>query len=90
MLTNKIQQGYGSGTISNAKRGSHKTMAAYKHTNSKGVTYYLNSKAVVLRGGKEQTIYYFSKDERPEGTDLPAGFTVNENPRNGFLTVKRS
>lgn len=63
---------------------------AYSHTNSKGVTYYLNSKAVVLRGGKEQTIYYFSKDERPEAVqDLPAGMEVNENPRNGFLTVKR-
>ena len=70
------------------KRGSH-TKMAYKHTNSKGVTYYLNSKAVVLRGGKEQTIYYFSKDERPEATDLPSGMEVNENPRNGFLTVKR-
>jgi hypothetical protein len=30
-----------------------------------------------------------SKDERPEGCDLPDGYTVNENPRNGFLTVKR-
>ena len=64
-------------------------MAAYKHTNSKGVTYFLNSKEVTLRGGKVQRIYYFSKDERPEGTDLPAGFSVNENPRNGFLTIKR-
>ena len=64
-------------------------MAAYKHTNSKGVTYYLNSKEVTLRGGKVQRIYYFSKDERPEGTELPSGFSVNENPRNGFLTVKR-
>ena len=63
---------------------------AYKHTNSKGVTYYLNSKNVTLRGGKEQTIYYFSKDERPvTGSELPSGFVVNENPRNGFLTVKR-
>jgi hypothetical protein len=62
---------------------------AYKHTNSKGVTYYLNSKKVTLRGGQEQTIYYFSKDERPEACDLPEGFVVNENPRNGFLTVKR-
>jgi hypothetical protein len=62
---------------------------AYQHTNSKGVTYFLNSKEVTLRGGKRQTIYYFSKDERPEGTDLPAGYEVNENPRNGFLTVKR-
>ena len=63
---------------------------AYNHTNSKGVTYHLNSKLVVLRGGKEQRIYYFSKDERPEATDLPDGFSVNENPRNGFLTIKRN
>ena len=63
---------------------------AYKHTNSKGVTYYLNSNAVTLRGGKQQTIYYFSKDERPEAVnDIPDGMMVNENPRNGFLTVKR-
>jgi hypothetical protein len=63
---------------------------AYKHTNSKGVTYYLNSKEVTLRGGKQQTIYYFSKDERPEAVDkIPDGMVVNENPRNGFLTVKR-
>lgn len=62
---------------------------AYKHTNSKGVTYYLNSKTVTLRGGKQQVIYYFSKDERPEASDLPDTMTVNENPRNGFLTVKR-
>ncbi len=64
---------------------------AYSHTNSKGVKYFLNSKNVVLRGGKEQTIYYFSKDERPETglSDVPAGMQVNENARNGFLTVSR-
>jgi hypothetical protein len=68
------------------REGEFVTMA-YEHTNSKGVTYYLNSKAVTLRGGKEQTIYYFSKDQRPEATDLPEGKVVKENPRNGFLTV---
>ncbi|MCA9323538.1 hypothetical protein KC992_00360 [Candidatus Saccharibacteria bacterium] len=62
---------------------------AYKHTNSKGITYHLNSKDVTLRGGKTQTIYYFSKDQRPEACDLPAGMQVNENQRNGFLTVSR-
>lgn len=63
---------------------------AYKHTNSKGVTYHLNSKKVTLRGGKTQTIYYFSKDARPAtATDLPSDRKVNENPRNGFLTLKR-
>lgn len=63
---------------------------AYSHTNSKGVKYYLNSKAVTLRGGKLQTIYYFSKDERPEAiAAVPDGMVVNENPRNGFLTVSK-
>lgn len=64
---------------------------AYKYTNSKGVVYYLNSKEVTLRGGKKQRIYYFSKDIRPEAVDeLPAGFVVNENIRNGFCTIKRA
>ena len=63
---------------------------AYSHTNSKGVTYYLHKKDVTLRGGKQQTIYYFAKDERPEAIDaLPEGYGVVENPRNGFLTLKR-
>jgi hypothetical protein len=64
---------------------------AFTQTNPKGVTYYLNSKKVVLRGGKEQTIYYFSKDLRPETAveELPAGMEVNVNERNGFMTVKR-
>ena len=61
---------------------------AYSHTNSKGVKYYLHSKDVTLRGGKQQTIYYFAKDERPEACDLPDGKEVVENPRNGFLTVR--
>lgn len=69
-------------------RGELQSMA-YSHNNSKGVTYHLNSKDVVLRGGKTQTIYYFSKDKRAEACDLPTGMQVNENPRNGFLTVSR-
>ena len=87
-MTNENLTEYVRGTLNNLGEGVSQTMA-YKHTNSKGVTYYLNSKKVTLRGGKEQTIYYFSKDVRPEGSDLPDGFVVNENPRNGFLTVKR-
>ena len=58
---------------------------AYKHTNSKGVTYYLNSKEVTLRGGKLQRIYYFSKDERPEASDLPDGFDSQRKPAQRFL-----
>lgn len=64
---------------------------AYSHTNSKGVTYYLHSKEVTLRGGKVQRIYYFAKDVRPnEAVDaLPEDRVVMENPRNGFLTLKK-
>lgn len=67
-------------------------MKAYPHTNSKGTTYYLHKKDVTLRGGKNQTIYFFCKDEqgaKGEPTELPAGYMVTENPRNGFLTIKK-
>lgn len=71
------------------KEGKSKAMA-YTQTNSKGVTYYLNSKEVTLRGGKVQRIYYFSRDQRPEAVDaLPEGMTVSENQKNGFMTLKR-
>ncbi len=66
---------------------------AYNHTNSKGVKYYLHKMDVTLRGGKQQTIYFFSKDEKNdkgEPCDLPEGRIVTENPRNGFLTVKKA
>ena len=65
---------------------------AYEHTNSKGVKYYLHKSEVTLRGGKPQTIYFFTKTAKnAKGTpcDLPADREVNENPRNGFLTVSR-
>lgn len=65
--------------------------STYRHTNSKGVTYFLNAKDVTLRGGKVQTIYFFSKDDRTgsTGTSLPADREVGENPRNGFLTLRK-
>ncbi len=65
---------------------------AYKHTNSKGVTYYLHKTDATLRGGKTLTIYFFAKAEKNDkGTpcDLPSDRVVQENPRNGFLTLKR-
>ena len=65
---------------------------AYSHTNSKGVTYFLHSKEVTLRGGKLQTIYFFAKDTRPADAidELPSKYMVVENPRNGFSTLKRN
>lgn len=61
----------------------------YTHTNSRGVVYHLNSKDVNLRGGRVQTIYYFTKEERDTGCSLPEGHKVVENPRNGFLVLKK-
>lgn len=62
----------------------------YIHKNSKGVTYYLNSKKVVLRGGRTQVIFYFSKDARATACELPSDKLVLENPRNGFLVIKKA
>ncbi len=68
---------------------------AYKYTNSKGVTYYLHSTEVELRGakGKPQTIYFFAKvDNNEKGTpveELPEGREVYENPRNFFPVVRK-
>lgn len=65
---------------------------AYQHTNSKGVTYYLHKSKIVLRGGKEQTIYFFAKvakNAKGEPCDLPEDRVVKENPRNGFLTTSK-
>lgn len=65
---------------------------AYSHTNSKGVTYYLHQSEVTLRGGKKQTIFFFSKNEvndKGQPCDLPEDRVVKENPRNGFLTVSK-
>lgn len=65
---------------------------AYKHTNSKGITYYLHSTDVTLRGGKPQTIYFFAKvpkNAKGKPVDLPEGHVVKENERNGFLTVSK-
>ncbi len=62
----------------------------YEYTNPKGVTYYLNSKQVVLRKSKRQLIFYFTREERPEAvSELPPGMEVNENPRTGLLILKR-
>ena len=45
---------------------------AYSFQNSKGKTYYLHTKDVTLKGGRNQTIYYFAKDQRDNACDLPA------------------
>lgn len=59
-----------------------------------GDTYYLFTKEVTLRGGRQQKIFYFSRDDKnPKGTpveDLPEGYEVIENARTGLPMLKRS
>ncbi|MDO4741802.1 MAG: hypothetical protein Q4A79_00275 [Candidatus Saccharibacteria bacterium] len=65
---------------------------AYEHTNKKGIKYYLHKSEVTLRGGRTQTIYFFTKDKdggKGVACDLPADRVVSENERNGFLTLKK-
>ena len=67
-------------------------MDPYKHTNSKGKSYYLFKKEVNLKGGKKQLIYFFAKDPNNEkGTpvpDLPEGKVVKENTKTGLPFLK--
>lgn len=66
-------------------------MAAYAHTNSKGQTYFLHHKNVTLRGGRKQTIYFFAREEKPEGglEEVPDGMMVVENKKTGLPMLKR-
>ena len=66
-------------------------MAAYEHKNSKGQTYFLHSKKVTLKGGREQVIYYFARAENPEFglAAVPADRQVSENPRTGLPLLKK-
>ncbi len=62
---------------------------AYAHTNSKGKTYILHSKTTVLKNGREQTIYFFAKEEKEGALDaVPEGYVVSES-KNGLPVLKR-
>lgn len=64
---------------------------AFSHMSKKsGKTYYLHSKDVTLRGGRQQTIYFFAQDVRPGALDaVPAGYMVMENSRTGLPMLKK-
>ncbi|MDP4038560.1 MAG: hypothetical protein Q8P54_01155 [bacterium] len=64
---------------------------AYSHVNSKGQTYYLHKKDVTLKGGRQQTIYYFGKEAKEAAIDeLPEGYMVIENERTGLPILKKA
>ena len=64
---------------------------AYAFTNSKGVKYYLHSKKVNLKGGREQTIFFFARDVRPGSLEaVPAGYQVIETTKTGMPILKKA
>jgi hypothetical protein len=64
---------------------------AFLFTNKKGVKYYLHSKKVNLKGGREQTIFYFARDIRPGALEsVPAGYKVIETAKTGMPILKKA
>lgn len=63
----------------------------FNYTNSKGKTYYLFTKEVIFRGGRKQRIRFFSLKNTTDGDpcELPAGYSIYENPNNGFICLKK-
>lgn len=64
---------------------------AYEFKNSKGVSYFLHSREVSLKGGRLQTIYFFARDVRPGALDsVPAGYQVIETTKTGMPILKKA
>lgn len=65
---------------------------AYCHKNKKGQDYFLHRKHVTLRGGREQTIYFFAREVKDEGAleSVPEGYQVVENDRTGLPLLKKA
>lgn len=62
---------------------------AYTYTNSKGNKYVLHSRETTLKNGRQQTIYFFAKEEKDGAlNDVPAGYEVAES-RNGLPVLKK-
>jgi hypothetical protein len=64
---------------------------AYSYKNSKGQTYILHTRDVVLKNGRKQTIYFFAREARAGALDaVPAGYMVVETKRTGMPVLKKS
>lgn len=63
---------------------------SYTTTNSKGQTYFLHGRNVLLKNGREQRIYYFGKEAKEGALDmLPSGYIVSENTKTGLPILKK-
>jgi len=66
-------------------------MAYNVKSKKSGETYFLHSRAVTLRGGRKQTIYFFARSEKEGAMDeLPDGYEVMENQRTGLPMLRKA
>jgi hypothetical protein len=62
---------------------------AFSFKNSKGTTYFLHATTRVLKSGKEQHLYYFSKIQKADTLDkVPDGYEVGES-KSGLPFLKK-
>ena len=62
---------------------------AFSFKNSKGVTYYLHATTRQLKSGKQQQLFYFTKEIKAGGIDaLPKGYIVAE-MKTGLPVLKK-
>jgi hypothetical protein len=63
---------------------------AFEFKNSKGVSYYLHTREVTLKGGRAQRIYFFARDIRPGALDaVPEAYKVMETTKTGMPILKK-
>jgi hypothetical protein len=62
---------------------------AYGFKNSKGVTYFLHENIRTLKSGKQQKLFFFSKEVKSGALDaVPVGYEVVET-KTGLPVMKR-
>ena len=66
-------------------------MAFSVQSKKSGQTYYLHSRVVTLRGGRQQKIFFFAREEKDGVLDeLPEGYEVMENDRTGLPMLRKA
>jgi hypothetical protein len=62
---------------------------AFSYKNKKGDTYYLHSRVTHLKSGKDQTLFFFAKEQKSGViNEVPAGYQVDET-KNGLPVLKK-
>ncbi|MGD0612914.1 MAG: hypothetical protein ABSB41_15550 [Anaerolineales bacterium] len=62
---------------------------AFSYKNQRGVTYFLHARVTKLKSGKNQTLYFFAKEQKAGVLDaVPKGYKVSETT-NGLPVLKK-